>query len=415
MIRHRREVSRGVIPSRMWSQLETDAEYVASSYGECVRDLLVRRATDVAIAFILAAVSVLEVSLPMSSVVGSGSEEVTMAVALFSCAALVARRTHPLATALVILLLWPVVYTVTPLLVLFWGQFVPIVVALYSVARHGSTRHGLYGAGAGAATLLFFDLRVAELNAASEIVFHWMVCTVAWSLGRFVRVYENRAHDQARRAALAERSSREQALQAAADERARIARELHDIVAHSVSVMVVQAGAAQKALDDPEYVEKALDSIRSTGTTALEEMRRVVALIRDTESPADLQPQPDLASLESLVTDMDIPTSLSVEGAKRPLSAAVALSAFRIVQEALTNVRRHSSASSVQVTLRYLPESLEIEVDDDGVGAAVAAGGNGLIGMRERAQLYGGTVATTTAPGEGFKVRAVLPRGPTPV
>ncbi|MGH3473634.1 MAG: sensor histidine kinase, partial [Aeromicrobium sp.] len=211
----------------------------------------------------------------------------------------------------------------------------------------------------------------------------------------------------------AERSSREQALQAAADERARIARELHDIVAHSVSVMVVQAGAAQKALDDPEYVEMALGSIRSTGTTALEEMRRVVALIRDTESPADLQPQPDLASLRTLVTDMDIPTSLSVEGAERPLSAAVALSAFRIVQEALTNVRRHSSASSVQVTLRYLPGSLEIEVTDDGVGAAVAAGGNGLIGMRERAQMYGGTVAMTTAPGEGFKIRAVLPMGPT--
>ena len=213
---------------------------------------------------------------------------------------------------------------------------------------------------------------------------------------------------------MVERSSREQALQAAADERARIARELHDIVAHSVSVMVVQAGAAQKAIDDPEYVEKALDSIRSTGTTALEEMRRVVALIRDTESPADLQPQPDLASLEQLVADMDIPTSLSVEGEERPLSATVALSAFRIVQEALTNVRRHASASSVQVTLRYLPESLEIEIADNGIGAAVVVGGNGLIGMRERAQMYGGTVVTTTAPGEGFKVQAVLPVGPAP-
>ena len=105
------------------------------------------------------------------------------------------------------------------------------------------------------------------------------------------------------------------------------------------------------------------------------------------------------------------PTTLRIEGEERPLSAGVALSSFRIVQEALTNVRRHAQAGSVAVTLRYLSDSLEIEVADDGVGAAVASGGNGLIGMRERAQMYGGTVATQTAPGQGFLVHAVLPMG----
>jgi signal transduction histidine kinase len=228
-------------------------------------------------------------------------------------------------------------------------------------------------------------------------------------VGFFVRSYEHRASVEAGRAAQAESSSREQALMAVADERARIARELHDIVAHSVSVMVVQAGAAEKAIDDPDYVRKALASIRTTGTTALAEMRRVVALIRDTEEPAELQPQPDLADLERLVAEMEVPTTLRIEGAERPLSAGVALSTFRIVQEALTNVRRHARARSAEVTLRYLDDSLEIEVADDGVGTASAAGGNGLIGMRERAHMYGGTVATTTAPGEGFRVRAVLP------
>jgi signal transduction histidine kinase len=297
------------------------------------------------------------------------------------------------------------------LLVLFWGQFVPIVVALYSVARHGTNRQGLYGAGTGALALLFFDLRVAALNSPSEIVFHWMVSIVAWSLGRFVRSYESRAHAQAARAAQAESAGREQALQAVADERARIARELHDIVAHSVSVMVVQAGAAEKALDDPEFVRKALDSIRTTGTGALTDMRRVVSLIRDADGPTELQPQPDLAALEQLVEQMDVPTTLRVEGEERPLSAGIALSAFRIVQEALTNVRRHAHARSAQVSLRYGDDCLEIEVVDDGTGARVAAGGNGLIGMRERVQMYGGTLATTTAPGEGFRVRAVLPMG----
>ena len=372
---------------------------------------VVHRLTDVALAGVLAVVAVFELTLPLPSVVGEGSTALTMAVSLINCAALVVRRSHPLATVLVVLGLWPVVYTFTPLLVLFWGQFVPIVVALYSVARHGTSRQGWYGAGAGALALLFFDLRVAALNTPSEIVFHWMVSIVAWSLGRFVRSYESRAHAQAARAARAESAGREQALQAVADERARIARELHDIVAHSVSVMVVQAGAAEKALDDPEFVRKALDSIRTTGTGALTDMRRVVSLIRDDDGPAELQPQPDLASLERLVEQMDVPTTLRVEGEERPLSPAVALSAFRIVQEALTNVRRHAHARSAEVALRYGDDCLEIEVTDDGNGAAVAAGGNGLIGMRERVQMYGGTLATTTAPGEGFRIRAVIPMG----
>ena len=262
------------------------------------------------------------------------------------------------------------------------------------------------------ATLLFFDLRVPELGDPSEIVFHWMVSLVAFGLGFFVHSFEHRALAEAERAVRAESGSREQALRAVAEERARIARELHDIVAHSVSVMVVQAGAAEKALDDPEYVRKALGSIRATGTSALAEMRRVVALIRDTRSRPGCRPQPDLADLERLVAEMDVPTTLRIEGDERPLSAGVALSTFRIVQEALTNVRRHARAGSAEVTLRYLADSLEIEVADDGVGTATAAGGNGLIGMRERAQMYGGTVATTTSPGQGFRVHAVLPMGP---
>ncbi len=248
-----------------------------------------------------------------------------------------------------------------------------------------------------------------ELGEPSEIVFHWMVSTIAFALGYFVHSYEQRAFSEAGRAARAESSSREQALQAVADERARIARELHDIVAHSVSVMVVQAGAAEKALDDPEYVRQALVSIRTTGSSALTEMRRVVALIRDTQEATELQPQPDEADIEKLVAAMEVPTTLRVEGEPQPLPAGVALSTFRIVQEALTNVRRHSGARSVEVTLRYLADRLEIEVVDDGVGTSAPAGGNGLIGMRERAQMYGGTVAATTSPGAGFRVHAVLP------
>jgi signal transduction histidine kinase len=376
-----------------------------------VNRVVTPRVGDLALATAIAAVAMVEVWLPLPSVLGEGSRVVSSAVTLVACAALTQRRTRPLAAALVVLLVWPLTYEVSSVLVLFWGQFVPIVVALYSVARYGDDRQRVLGAIAGAGTLLYFDLRVPELGDPSEIVFHWMVSAVAFGLGFFVSSYERRALTAAERAARAEATSREEALRAVSEERARIARELHDIVAHSMSVMVVQAGAAEKALDDPEFVRKALGSIRTTGTSALAEMRRVVALIREDGETAGLHPQPDLADLEKLVAEMDVPTTLRVEGEEQPLSAGVALSTFRIVQEALTNVRRHAQAGSVAVTLRYLPESLEIEVADDGVGAAVAAGGNGLIGMRERAQMYGGTVATQTAPGQGFLVHAVLPMG----
>jgi signal transduction histidine kinase len=377
-----------------------------------VQPTAVRQLQDLVLAVALAVITVFETLTPFSSAMGSGNSTLTLVVALLACCALVVRRRWPLPSALVVVLCWPVVYSVTPLVVLFWGEFVPIVIALFSVARYAKARQGLIGGLAGVLTLLFFDLRVAVLRDPGEIVFHWMVCTVAWGLGWALRTHAERADREAARAVTVELTSRERALQAVADERARIARELHDIVAHSVSVMVVQAGAAEKASDDPAFVRAALSSIRTTGTGALAEMRRVVSLIRDDDQPAGLEPVPDLASLGALVAGMDIPTTLSVEGEERELSAGLALTAYRIVQEALTNIRRHARAATGEVSLRYREDCLEIEVSDDGRGAVAAEGGNGLIGMRERVQMYGGSLATVTAPGEGFRVRAVLPIGP---
>ncbi len=372
----------------------------------------VRQLQDVALAVALGVIAAFETLTPFSSAMGSGSPAVTLAVALVACAALAFRRRWPLPSALVVLLGFPIAYSVTPIMVLFWGEFVPIVIALFSVARYASTRQGLLGGLAGAGTLLFFDLRVAVLGDAGEVVFHWTVSVVAWCLGWFVRAHAQRADREAARAVTVERSSRERALQAVADERARIARELHDIVAHSVSVIVVQAGAAEKALDDPAFVRDALASIRTTGTSALAEMRRVVSLIRETDHSAGLEPVPDMAELAGLVAAMDVPTSLLVEGDERPLSPGLGLAAYRVVQEALTNIRRHAQAHTAEVRLRYGEDRLEIEVRDDGAGAVAAGGGNGLIGMRERVQMYGGTLATSTSPGEGFRVSAVLPIGP---
>ena len=360
---------------------------------------------------------VVEIWLPLPSVMGEGSRVVSTAVVVLVCAALAFRRRWPLPVAVVALFTWPVIFTIEPLLVLFWGQFVPMAVAVFSVARHGRGRAAASGAVAGAATLLFMDLRVDVLQEPGEIAFHWLVMIVAWSFGWGLNVMELRAKDSMQRAIDADVASAEQTMAALVEERTRIARELHDLVAHSVSMMVVQAGAAEQVVDeDPDHVRAALRTIRITGNGALSEMRRVVTMLRDSGERGDLSPQPGLASLASLVDEAcvgGLHASLDVEGDPRTLPAGLDLAVYRIVQEALTNVRRHAAATRASVLLRYADESVELEVRDDGTGAPTgfsAAGGHGLIGMRERAALYGGHLETASA--DGFTVRAILPAAP---
>jgi signal transduction histidine kinase len=299
--------------------------------------------------------------------------------------------------------------------VLFFGQFVLMGIAVFTMARHGRGRVPVYGAVAAAATLLYVDLFVPELQEPGEIVFHWGVFALVWGFGFGLRRHEERAEESRLRAVHAEVSAAQQAMAAVLEERTRIARELHDIVAHSVSVMVVQAGAAEQVVtEDPELVRRSLATIRSTGTDALGEMRRVVAMLRDGDEPGALAPQPGVDGVPLLVEGArqdGLDVRLDVQGDPVRLPSGVDLAAYRIVQEALTNVRRHASATRVQVRLVYGRDDLRIEVSDDGVGTdgVPAAGGHGLVGMRERATLYGGHVETSTPAGRGFLVRAVLP------
>jgi signal transduction histidine kinase len=179
--------------------------------------------------------------------------------------------------------------------------------------------------------------------------------------------------------------------------------------------MVVQAGAAEQVIDDdPEIARRALRTIRSTGTGALAEMRRVVTMLRDSDHLGDLAPQPGVAALPTLLEDArtsGLDVDLRIEGNQRSLPAGVDLATYRIVQEALTNVRRHAAASHVTVMLSYGADKLQVEVRDNGRGARNLAttSGHGLIGMRERAALYGGGVETTSDNGAGFTVTAILP------
>lgn len=296
--------------------------------------------------------------------------------------------------------------------ILLLGQLVPLMILVYSLARRGTGRIPLLTGVLGAGVFLLGDLFVPLLREPGELVFHWGVMTLAFLIGSGLRAAEERAVAAARRAVEAENSTRERAELAVAQERARIARELHDIVAHSVSVMVVQAGAAEQVVEeDPEFARKALGSIRSSGTSALTEMRRVVAMVRE---PAELalQPLPGVGALPALVESASgagLDVELSVRGDRPALSAGLDLTAYRIVQEALTNVRRHSRADHARVSLDYGDGALRIEVRDDGPASAEATEpGHGLLGMRERVALFGGRLEARSD-GPGFVVRAELP------
>jgi signal transduction histidine kinase len=377
------------------------------------------RSLDVALAAAVTVVGLAELWVPFSSRQGEGSLGFTAATVVVAGLALTQRRRHPLATGLVVLGCLPVAYVFVPLYVLFFGQFVPMGIALFTMARHGRGRVPAYGAAAGAAALLFVDLVVPVLQAPGEVIFHWGVFALVWAFGFGLRRHEARAEESQRQAVAAQVSAAEQAMAAVLEERTRIARELHDIIAHSVSVMVVQAGAAEQVVgEDPELVRRALSTIRLTGTDALGEMRRVVAMLRDHDEPGALAPQPGVDGVPLLVAGArqgGLDVHLAVHGERTRLPSGVDLAAYRIVQEALTNIRRHASASRAEVRLVYSPADLRIEVVDDGVGTdgRPPAGGHGLVGMRERASLYGGHVETETAAGGGFVVRAVLPVGVT--
>ena len=262
-------------------------------------------------------------------------------------------------------------------------------------------------------SLLGVDLLVPLMQDPGEIAFHWTVTALVWSAGFGLHTLDNRAKASVRRAIDAEVGAAEQAMQAVLEERALIARELHDIVGHAVSSMVVQAGAAEAAADDPAYVRATASSIRTTGNGALAEMRRLVSMLGLADE-APLSPQPRLEALPALVeqtTAAGPRATLGVTGTPRPLPAGLDLALYRIVQESLTNVRRHAAAAHCEVTLDYGPGSVSVTVVYDGRGAAPTAisSGHGLVGMRERVGFYGGELAAGPQPAGGFAVRATLP------
>jgi signal transduction histidine kinase len=293
-------------------------------------------------------------------------------------------------------------------------QFAGSLVALYTVAAY-TGRPGSIGVGVGTALALpvtQFDAGGLGLAESATI---YVIYAAAWILGDRIGARRAYLRELEERAVRHEREREEHARRAAGEEQARIARELHDIIAHNVSVMTVQAAAAGDAFESqPGKVREALASIESTGREALTELRRLLGSVRPGDSPGTFAPQPGLALLDDLIEQMratGIAVELTVEGSPRELSPGVDLSAYRIVQEALTNTLKHAEASHAKVLVRYGDGTLDVEVVDDGRGATWdgATRGHGIIGMRERVALVGGKLEVGRAANGGFSIHARIP------
>jgi signal transduction histidine kinase len=332
------------------------------------------------------------------------------------------RRSHPLAVLTAItVVFFPYrlvdVPDLTVSVVVWW-------LALYSAGAYGRgwwrTPARVVNVAAALGFLTWRLLAVAEgpdlLRAVFLVLFNVAFVTAAWTFGDVVA--ERRAHEAAlvERAVQLEREREERARRAVFDERVRIARELHDVVAHHVSVMGVQAGAARRVMDRrPDEAVRALASIEQTSRQAIGELHRVLGFLRREGEPDDLAPQPRLDQLDALVRDFSA-TGLGVrlvrDGSPGDLPGTVQVSAYRIVQEALTNAVRHSTAGEVVVQLVQEPHRLVVEICNDGQQVAdpsPGGAGHGLIGMRERVALHRGEFQAGPLGGGGYRVRAAFP------
>ncbi|MFE7467870.1 sensor histidine kinase [Streptomyces sp. NPDC057499] len=296
---------------------------------------------------------------------------------------------------------WPVVNSLAALL------------ALYSVAASRPPREAAGCAGALVAVWLYAGLSNPAGSMATVAMQAVVMAATLWKFGDNARQLALRNAELARLADQLRREQEERSRHAVTYERVRIARELHDVVAHHLSVVSVQAGLAQYVFDsDRDTARGAVETIASTGREALEEVRRLLVLLRAPLETEPSAPAPDLGSLDDLaerVRESGVAVSLLFSGRKRPLAPGAELCLHRVVQESLTNVLKHAPAASAVVRIHYGEHEVSATVTDDGPGPTRPGGGHGVVGMRERARLYGGTLAAGPGPDGGFEVALTLP------
>lgn len=377
------------------------------------RRVLSKPSGDVLLAALVAALSELDVWAP-PSFVGRQTHRPALSIVFLACSlALVWRRRAPLAVL-------AFVYTSGSLLYLAvgapeaLGTFLPPLVALYSVGRYSEARSLVLAGPLALIGTALHDLKDPQFRLSGPAIFFWALLAAAWPLGRAFRQRE-RAVEALSQQADELRGEREADARAAvAAERARIARELHDVVGHGISIVVLQLVAALGMLDNGDLTtarRRLLATERSSRQT-LAEMRRLLGLL-DEDEAVSLAPQPGLAELERLVADTrtaGVEVELVVSGERVELPAGLELAAYRVAQEALTNVIKHAQPATAFVRLSYSPSELVVEVlDDGGRSPRSLDGGHGVAGMRERVALYAGELTVGARPTGGFGVRARFP------
>ncbi len=342
----------------------------------------------------------------------SGPRAAAVPLALLMTLPLAVRRRYPLPVTVAVTASFLLNWAAGVDMYSYWASIVVGLVTAYTAAAHLRPRLAT-----AALACLYTAIAVSALGF-SGLLWGGILVGGAALAGFALRDRRRHVSQLAELAHQLELARDENARAAVAGERARIARELHDVVAHSVSVMVVQAGAAEEVLGaDPGKAREPLRSVQDTGRQALVELRRLLGVLRTDHSAAALAPQPGLdqvGALAAQVREAGLAVELRVDGARDGIPAGVDLAAYRIVQEALTNVLKHATASHAAVHVGYRPDAIELHVLDDGHGP-IGAGhdgagtGQGLIGMRERASLYGGVVEARPRAEGGFAVRARLP------
>jgi signal transduction histidine kinase len=342
--------------------------------------------------------------------------ELSAATALLITLPLLWRRRYPLTVFSVVFFGLVVTFTggVTAHAAIVWASVLALIVAAYSVGIYSRFSRLSLGLLAGIATLIFVVFGGA-LPAPPDLFVPYVVLLLPWLMGHALRSRELRAEALQERARRLEQEQAFASQRARDEERARIARELHDVVAHTVSVMVVQAGAARRVVESaPEQATEALSAVETTGREAMAELRSLLGVLTPDEEEAPLMPQPGVAQLPALVqrvSDAGLPAELQVTGKPRTLAPDVDLTVYRIVQEALTNALKYAGPVRTEVALDYRDDSLKVEVLDEGgkPDGLPRAPGRGLAGMRDRVALYGGTLEAGPRMGRGYAVRAWLP------
>jgi signal transduction histidine kinase len=356
------------------------------------------------------------VSVPVGWGVPRGMLALGYGLVLLHTLPLAARRRFPL-TVFAVCVASGLAFAALFMMPVFLGP--AILVAVYSVAAYADRWVSVAGLAVAELGLAAVWLTPGMLERSTFLLFMGVIA-VAWVLGHFVGDRQLYAAQLEERTAELEQAREELARRAVTEERLRLARELHDVVAHAMSVIAVQSGVgAHVAASRPEEVGKALAAIEATSRGALEELRRLLGVLRqDSEPQASLTPVPGLANLDRLLAEVGragLAVRVRVEGTPLPLPAGVDLSAYRIVQEALTNVVKHAGPAHAQVTIGYRDQDVTVEVTDDGGGAVAPAThgrvgtGHGLIGMRERVAAFNGQLEVGPRPGGGFRVAARLP------